>query len=50
MGTLRLGKRTDKKSPLIKDVLSLADINDIEFLAGMFTEIIAISHVKNQAF
>ena len=31
MGTLRLGKRTDKKSPLIKDVLSLADINDIEF-------------------
>ena len=31
MGTLRLRKRTDKKSPLIEDVLSLADINDIEF-------------------
>ncbi len=31
MGTIRLGKRTSKKSPLIKDLLSLADIEDLEF-------------------
>ena len=31
MGTIRLGKRTSKKSPLIKDLLSLADIKDLEF-------------------
>tara|TARA_B100001750_G_scaffold239024_1_gene246470 strand:+ start:170 stop:1489 length:1320 start_codon:yes stop_codon:yes gene_type:complete len=31
MGTIRLGKRTTKKSPLIKDLLSLADIEDLEF-------------------
>ena len=31
MGTIRLVKRTSKKSPLIKDLLSLADIKDLEF-------------------
>ncbi len=31
LGTIRLGKRTAKKSPLIKDVLPLAKIEDIEF-------------------
>src|ERR1700761_5969740 len=30
-GTLRLGKRTDNKSPLIKDFVPLADLNDIVF-------------------
>ncbi len=31
MGTIRLGKRTNKNSPLIKDIISLANIRDIEF-------------------
>jgi myo-inositol-1-phosphate synthase len=31
MGTVRLGKRTDNKSPLIKDFVPLADLNDIVF-------------------
>ncbi|MEE2975807.1 MAG: inositol-3-phosphate synthase [Thermodesulfobacteriota bacterium] len=31
MGTIRLGKRTKKKSPLIKDLVPLADIEDLEF-------------------
>ena len=31
MGTVRLGKRTSKRSPLIKDLVSLADIKDLEF-------------------
>ncbi len=31
MGTIRLGKRTDNKSPLVKDFVPLADLNDIVF-------------------
>ncbi|MFZ0340470.1 MAG: inositol-3-phosphate synthase [Terracidiphilus sp.] len=31
MGTIRLGKRTDKKSPLIKDFVPLAGLKDIVF-------------------
>ena len=31
MGTIRLGKRTDNHSPLIKDFVPLADLNDIVF-------------------
>ena len=31
MGTLRLGKRTDQRSPLIRDFVPLADLNDIVF-------------------
>jgi myo-inositol-1-phosphate synthase len=31
MGTVRLGKRTDERSPLIKDFVPLADLNDIVF-------------------
>tara|TARA_B100000959_G_scaffold245944_1_gene271000 strand:- start:6704 stop:8023 length:1320 start_codon:yes stop_codon:yes gene_type:complete len=31
MGTIRLGKRTSRTSPLIKDLLSLANIEDLEF-------------------
>ncbi|MEE9270503.1 MAG: inositol-3-phosphate synthase [Candidatus Krumholzibacteria bacterium] len=31
MGTIRLGKRTDERSPMIKDFLPLADLKDIEF-------------------
>ncbi|MFH1728173.1 MAG: inositol-3-phosphate synthase [Pseudomonadota bacterium] len=31
MGTIRLGKRTDKNTPLIKDFLPLANLSDIEF-------------------
>ena len=31
MGTIRLGKRTDNRSPKIKDLVPLADLNDIVF-------------------
>ncbi len=31
MGTIRLGKRTENNSPLIKDFVPLADLNDIVF-------------------
>jgi len=31
MGTIRLGKRTDNKSPLIKEFVPLADLNDLVF-------------------
>jgi myo-inositol-1-phosphate synthase len=31
MGTIRLGKRTDNNSPLIKDFVPIADINDLVF-------------------
>ena len=31
MGHIRLGKRTDNKSPLIKDFVPLADLNDVVF-------------------
>ena len=31
MGTIRLGKRTDGKTPAIKDYVSLAELGDIEF-------------------
>lgn len=31
MGTIRLGKRTDKRSPMIKDFVPLANIDDIVF-------------------
>jgi myo-inositol-1-phosphate synthase len=31
MGTIRLGKRTDNKSPMIKDVVPLANLNDLVF-------------------
>ena len=31
MGTIRLGKRTDNRTPLVKDFVPLADLNDIVF-------------------
>src|SRR5579862_9819369 len=31
MGTVRLGKRTEARSPLIKEFVPLADLNDIVF-------------------
>ena len=31
MGTIRIGKRTEKNTPLIKDLIKLTDINDLEF-------------------
>lgn len=31
MGTIRLGKRTDKRIPFIKDFVPLADLNDLVF-------------------
>ena len=31
MGTIRLGKRTDKRIPMIKDFVELADLNDLVF-------------------
>jgi myo-inositol-1-phosphate synthase len=31
MGTIRLGKRTENRAPMIKDFVPLADLSDIEF-------------------
>ena len=31
MGTIRLGKRTDNRTPMVKDFVPLADLNDIVF-------------------
>ena len=31
MGTIRLGKRTENRSPLIKDFVPLAELNDMVF-------------------
>jgi myo-inositol-1-phosphate synthase len=31
MGHIRLGKRTEKRNPMIKDLVPLADLNDLEF-------------------
>ena len=31
MGTIRLGKRTDGRTPLIKDFAPIADLNDVVF-------------------
>src|SRR6185503_17338998 len=31
MGTIRLGKRTENRTPLVKDFVPLADLNDIVF-------------------
>ena len=31
MGTVRLGKRTDGRSPMIKDFVPLASLNDVVF-------------------
>jgi len=33
LGHIRLGKRTDKKNPLVKDLVPLADLNDLVFAA-----------------
>src|SRR6201992_3683098 len=39
MGTIRLGKRTDQRSPLIKDFVSLANLDDIVFTGwDIFTD------------
>ena len=34
LATVRLGKRTDGRSPLIKDFVPLADLNDLASAAG----------------
>ena len=31
MGTIRLGKRTDKRVPMIKEFVSLSDLDDLVF-------------------
>ena len=31
MGTIRLGKRTEKRSPLVKDFVPLSELSDLEF-------------------
>ena len=39
MGTIRLGKRTDARSPKIRDFVPLADLNDLVFIGwDIFTE------------
>ncbi len=49
MGTIRLGKRTDGNSPLIRDFVPLADLNDVVFTGwDIFEDNVyeAASHAK----
>src|SRR5271165_586223 len=49
MGTIRLGKRTDNNSPLIKDFVPLADLKDLVFTGwDIFEDNVyeAASHAK----
>jgi myo-inositol-1-phosphate synthase len=49
MGHIRLGKRTDNRSPLIKDFVPLADLNDVVFTGwDIFTDNVyeSASHAK----
>ena len=53
MGTIRLGKRTDNKSPLIKDFVPLADLNDLVFTGwDIFEDNVyeSAAHAKVQNF
>ncbi len=47
MGTIRLGKRTDDRSPLIKDFLPLADINDLVISGWDIFDVTAYESAKN---
>lgn len=47
MGTIRLGKRTDNRSPLIKDFLPLADINDLVISGWDIFDVTAYESAKN---
>jgi len=38
MGTIRLGKRTDARSPLIKKFVPLAELSDLTFALGYFQD------------
>lgn len=49
MGTIRLGKRTDNNTPMLKDFLPLADLNDVVFTGwDIFEDNVyeAASHAK----
>jgi myo-inositol-1-phosphate synthase len=47
MGTIRLGKRTDNRSPLIKDFLPLADIKDLVISGWDIFDVTAYESAKN---
>jgi myo-inositol-1-phosphate synthase len=47
MGTIRLGKRTDGRAPLVKDFVPLADLNDIVFGGWDIFEDNAYESAKN---
>ncbi len=38
LGTVRLGKRTDGRSPKIKDFVPLATLENLEFAGGTFSK------------
>src|SRR5437667_8399899 len=47
LGTIRLGKRTDARSPKIRDFLPLADLNDLVFTGwDIFTDDMYAAAVK----
>jgi myo-inositol-1-phosphate synthase len=47
MGTIRLGKRTDKRVPKIKDFVELADLNDLVFGGwDIFTDNVYTAAIK----
>ncbi len=47
MGTIRLGKRTEKRSPMIKDFVPLAELSDLSFAAWDIFEEDAYQSARN---
>jgi myo-inositol-1-phosphate synthase len=47
MGTIRLGKRTEKRSPMIKDFVPLAELSDLSFAAWDIFEDDAYQSARN---
>jgi myo-inositol-1-phosphate synthase len=47
MGTIRLGKRTEKRSPMIKDFVPLAELSDLSFAAWDIFEDDAYESARN---
>jgi myo-inositol-1-phosphate synthase len=47
MGTIRLGKRTEKRSPMIKDFVPLSELSDLSFAAWDIFEDDAYQSARN---
>jgi myo-inositol-1-phosphate synthase len=48
MGNIRVGKRTENRSPLIKDFVPLADLQDIVFMVGISMKTMCMKRLQKQ--